>query len=311
MTILRFASKALVIADDAIEKVLEQARRAAQSGAPVLIYGESGTGKELIARFIHQCSARKERSFVSVNCAAIPETLMEAEFFGFERGAFTGAFNQRIGKFERAQGGTLLLDEVSEMPVTLQSKLLRVLQEGEIDRLGGRETVPVDCRVIATTNRDLGQRIREKAFRSDLFYRLNVLSITCPPLRGRPSAIETLALAFLEQACERHTRSLVKLTDKAMQMLVGYAWPGNVRQLQNVIERAVVNSDASEIDCRDLHLEEAVEETTSARNDSLASLEQDHILRVLKKTGGNREEAAGLLGITSRTLRTKLRLYGV
>src|SRR5688572_10652239 len=225
MTLLRFHNRTLLVADEAMQRTVDLATRAAATGAPVLLCGESGTGKELIARYLHEKSARAKGPFISVNCAAIPEGLMEAELFGYERGAFTGAIQQRIGKFERANGGTLLLDEISEMSTALQAKLLRVLQEGEVDRLGGRDAVAIDTRIVATTNRDLETLMDEGKFREDLFYRLNVVRIQCVPLRGRSHAILKLAFQFLRQSAGRHAKPVAAITASAEEKLVGHPWP--------------------------------------------------------------------------------------
>jgi two-component system response regulator FlrC len=293
-----------------MEKTLELASRAARSSMPVLVVGPSGTGKELIARFIHERGERARKPFLSINCAAIPEGLMEAELFGYERGAFTGAVAQRIGRFERASGGTLLLDEVSEMPVHLQAKLLRVLQEGEIDRLGGSHPIPIRTRIIATTNVEPLELIRKEAFRADLFYRLNVIRIDCAPLSGRPEAIATLAVELLRKACDAAGSGPKRLAPGALEKLCAYGWPGNVRELQNALERAVLLSDSEtvseeQLDLRALHLPEP--ESTPV---DLAGLEQKHILSMVEQTQGNRTEAARRLGISVRTLHNKLKAFG-
>jgi len=308
-SVLHFHKRHLVVADDIMTKTIEQASKAARSDAAVLLCGESGTGKELVARYIHEKSDRASGPFVSVNCAAIPEGLIEAEFFGFERGAFTGAIAQRIGKFERAQGGTLLLDEISEMPVTLQAKLLRVIQEGEIDRLGGRDAVAIDCRIIATTNREPVGLIRAGRFREDLYYRLNVVRIDCSPLRGRADAILSLADEFLRQATSRGGNSAQRFSRDAKDRLRSHAWPGNIRELQNAVQRAVLACEGTVIEVEHLS---CLSEIGSSEEpvQSLADLEQQHILKILSEVGGNRNRAADRLGITSRTLRTKLKLYG-
>jgi transcriptional regulator with PAS, ATPase and Fis domain len=311
MTTLELADRYFVIADESMERTVQSAARAAATTAPVLICGESGTGKELMARFIHEKSKRNRGPFLSVNCAAIPEGLIEAELFGYEKGAFTGAIQQRIGKFERASQGTFLLDEVSEMPLHLQAKLLRVLQEGEIDRIGGSGSIRIQPRIIATTNRDPIDLIRSGSFRQDLFYRLNVLRVECPPLRGRKNAIRKLAQEFLNRSPYRDLFALAPvLTDDAMQKLMDHSWPGNVRELQNVVERAIVNSDGKPITRAQLQLAEGMERMGAIASDSLSHLEQNHIMGTLDKVDGNRTEAARRLGISVRTLRNKLKIYG-
>ena len=315
MTLIRFQNRRLVVADDVMERTLTLASRAASSRAPVLLCGPSGTGKELIARFIHEKSTRGREPFVSVNCAAIPEGLMEAELFGYERGAFTGAVGQRLGKFELANGGTLLLDEVSEMSVALQAKLLRVLQEGEVDRLGARQPIPIDARIIATTNREPLALVRQGKFREDLFYRLNVIRIDCSALAGRSSAVLALAEEFLRQFGTTEGRAGISFSESARELLVQHPWPGNVRELRNAVERAVLITDGERIEAchledlhRDLHGRGGEPETKSAQ--TLARLEQAHIQETLRRTGGNRSQAAEILGISVRTLRNKLKLYG-
>ncbi len=308
MNIYRFKNRTLVVSDDQMQETLALATRAARCLAPVLICGESGTGKELVARYIHEKSERATGSFISVNCAAIPEGLMEAELFGYERGSFTGAIAQRIGKFERANGGTLLLDEISEMPVTLQAKLLRVLQEGEVDRLGGKDPIRVNARIIATTNREPLHLIREEKFRSDLFYRLNVIRIDCSPLRGREKAVRTLAQEFMVQACERQDRPSLDLANTAIEKLVAHDWPGNVRELQNAIERAVLLNDGTELNGSHFDLRRGDADAPEMAR-SLEALEKNRIFEVLGSNGGNRTQAAKELGISIRTLRNRLRDY--
>lgn len=312
MTTLNFHQRKMLVADESMGQLLSVAKRAANSGASVLLCGESGTGKELIARFIHEMSVRSEKPFISVNCAAIPDGLMEAELFGFEKGAFTGALAQRIGKFERAQGGTLLLDEVSEMPIALQAKLLRVLQEAEIDRLGGKEPVQIDTRIIATTNRDPLSLIQQGTFREDLYFRLNVLRIDCQPLRGRREAILNLAEFFLEALKERYERPELKLTAGARDKLSSHSWPGNIRELSNAIERSSLLVESNSIEAEDIQFLLPVgrlETSMDQPAQSLAQLEQKHIENTLKGLEGNRTEAAKRLGISVRTLRNKLKEY--
>ncbi len=311
-TTLTFQNRNLIVADTAMEDILKLATRAAASPSPVLICGESGTGKELIARFIHEKSARSNEPFVSINCAAIPEGLMEAELFGYERGAFTGAVSQRIGKFEQAHRGTLLLDEISEMKLGLQAKLLRVLQEGEVDRLGARGTVAINTRIIATTNKDPMQLIGEEKFREDLFYRLNVIRIDCLPLEKRPEAILNLTHQFVNQSTQRQEKNEMRLSEEAIHKLVSYRWPGNVRELQNAVERAVLLCEEDVL--KEEHfcfLSLPHREKTVGGTRTLAALEQEHICSVLETVQGNRTAAARLLGISVRTLRNKLKEYQV
>lgn len=309
---IEFHNRKLIVADESMETTLELARRGARTEAPVLIAGESGTGKELVARFIHEKSQRAGGPFVSVNCAAIPEGLLEAEFFGHERGAFTGAIAQKIGKFERAKGGTLLLDEISEMPFPLQAKLLRVLQEGELDRLGGGAPVAIDCRVIATTNRDPLSLIREGKFREDLYFRLNVIRVDCTPLRGRRDAVQTLAAEFVKKSCDKFGMPQTGITKEGWERLLSYEWPGNIRELLNAIERGVLLADGAAIGPEHLvgliAIARDVEEEPHPV--SLAELEKRHIEKTLARTAGHQEKAAAILGITSRTLRNKLKVFG-
>lgn len=312
MNTISFHQRSMLIADSIMSNLLQVAKKAAQSKATVLLCGESGTGKELFARYIHEMSPRQEQSFVTINCAAIPEGLMEAELFGFEKGAFTGAWMQRIGKFEKAKEGTLLLDEVTEMPIALQAKLLRVIQEGEIDRLGGKDPIAINTRLIATSNRDPLQLAKEGCFREDLFYRLNVLRIDCPPLRERPEAIKNFAQYFLNQNCEKYQKDKSMLSPSLLELLQSYHWPGNIRELSNVIERAVLLSDQVEIQREAVIplLNPAVSNGNRfEETGSLASIEQQHIEETLKNTNGNKTEAARRLGISVRTLRNKVRQY--
>lgn len=301
METIRLKNKSLVVGDSEMANVLKDATRAATTSHPVLLCGESGTGKELIARYIHERSERASRPFIAVNCAAIPEGLMEAELFGFEKGAFTGALFQRIGKFELASGGTLLLDELSEMPFPLQAKLLRVLQEGEIDRLGAREPVRIDVRIIATSNKIPERLIAEGKFREDLYYRLNVIRLNCPALLGRNQAIENLTHFFLKS---------VGISAEAMDKLRTHLWPGNVRELENVIERAILKGDGGCIFPEAISFERLrVERNGPQGGRTLAEVERESILSALDSKGGNRTYAAKELGISVRTLRNKLKEY--
>ncbi len=292
-------------ATPAVRRLLAVARKAARSTATVLVEGESGTGKEVLARFIHSESSRKSRPFVAVNCAAIPDSLLESELFGHERGAFTGATMRREGKFELASGGTLLLDEIGEMPRELQAKLLRVLQEKTVDRIGGREPVPVDLRVVATTNVDLAAAVESADFRQDLYYRLKVVRLHLPPLRNRPEDIELLAGAF----CAALGGAERSLSEPALKRLSAHAWPGNVRELKNVIECALTLSSSQQIQEQDLFLDGPESRSGSSAPRTVAEAEQSLILSTLEQTNGNRTRAAEQLGISIRTLRNKLGQY--
>ena len=296
-------------------EILEMARGVAASDVNVVITGESGTGKELLARFIHENSPRSKASLVSVNCASIPDNLLESELFGHEKGAFTGASHRRTGKFELAHNSTLLLDEIAEMRTSLQAKLLRVLQEKEVERLGGSRPIPVDFRALATTNRDLQEEVSSGRFREDLYYRLNVVPIHLPPLRDRSEDTPILAEHFSQQITGRLGMPAKTFTDKALAVLGERAWKGNIRELKNVVERAVVLSRASILDVSDLFLGDrmAPEPPRAAQptpKRGLRAMEKDLILQTLKEAGGNRSQTARLLGISVRTLRNKLKEYG-
>jgi two-component system response regulator FlrC len=295
-----------------MKKILQMAETVAPSRASILIMGESGTGKELIARYIHAKSARAQRDFVAVNCAALPEGLLESELFGYERGAFTGAEQKKLGKFEIANQSTFLLDEISELPLSLQAKLLRVLQEGEIERLGGAKPIKVDVRIIAATNKNLIDLVSQGLFREDLFYRLNVIPLTIPPLRQRAKDIEMLAQVFLDLTCEQNGFALKKLSREALQKLIAWRWPGNVRELQNVIERAALLSKGTEIQLEDVVLngtpgDKSVESIEVGL--TVSEAERRLIMRTLEFTQNNRTQAAHILGISIRTLRNKLNEY--
>ncbi|MBI3826059.1 MAG: sigma-54-dependent Fis family transcriptional regulator [Candidatus Rokubacteria bacterium] len=284
----------------------------ADSSATVLIQGESGAGKELVAQAIHERSPRRQGPFVAVNCAALPETLLESELFGYEKGAFTGAAGRKEGRFELADGGTLFLDEVADLLPVTQPKILRVLQEGEFERLGGTRTLRVDVRIVTATNQDLAQMVKDKRFREDLFYRLKVITITVPPLRERREDIRLLAQHFLHLYAAKNNRKLAGFTDDAMRRLEGYSWPGNVRELENVIERAVVLARESLIDVTELPEEIAgaaplPEGVMSVRiGTPLAEIEQRLLEATLRATKGNKTLTARLLGIDPRTVARKL-----
>ena len=288
--------------------------RAAATDATVLITGASGTGKELLARRIHRGSRRSDRPFVAVNCAAIPDNLAESELFGHEKGAFTGAESQRIGRFEQADGGTLLLDEVGELPEAVQAKLLRVLEERKVERVGGGAAVPVDIRLVAATNRDLETEVKAGRFREDLFYRLNVMRLELTPLRDRPGDLELLAPELLEALSKRLGVPAKRLSHDAMRRLEAHHWPGNVRELRNVLERAMIVSTSDEIATEDLpEFAEppSAPAVAAAVPISLADRERRAILEALEQTGGHREKAAELLGVSVRTLYSRLKEYDI
>ncbi len=308
----------VVYKDKTMENVLQLAKQIAPSTASVLITGESGTGKEVIAKYIHANSKRSSAPFVAVNCAAIPENLLESELFGYEKGAFTGAVARRIGKFEEADGGTLLLDEISEMDIRLQAKLLRVLQERQIDRIGGKKPIDVDVRILATSNRNMQQEVLNKTFREDLYFRLNVVNIAIPPLRRRKDDIIPLAEYFIKKYSDMNDIPVKPLSQKAAGMLQAYNWQGNVRELENTIHRAVLLSTGPEIAEDAVMLmntaEQTGDETAGQTGESMvgrtvADVEKDLIISTLKHTLGNRTHAANILGISIRTLRNKLKQY--
>jgi DNA-binding NtrC family response regulator len=303
----------IVTQDPAFSLVLERARQAAASTVTVLVEAESGTGKELIARMIHQESPRASGPFVAVNCAALPENLLESELFGFERGSFTGASVSKPGKFELAHRGTLLLDEVGEMAPILQAKLLRVLQEHEVDRIGGKEPVRIDVRVIATTNRDLAMLVHNGEFREDLYYRLNVILLNIPPLRQRGGDIPLLADFFCRRYGKAFGKNGVCCSPAALQVLSAQQWPGNVRELENAIQRAVALAAGPVIEPSDLGAAAPMlrAETSMKVGTTVRDMERQLIQKTLENTGGNRTQAARLLGISLRTLRNKLNEFGL
>jgi len=307
---IRFGKRTLIVCDEQMKETLRRALQIATSDVPVLIVGESGSGKELVARYIHEKSHRAKFPMVSVNCAAIPDGLMEAELFGFERGAFTGAIQSQVGKFERASGSTLLLDELSEMSFALQAKLLRVLQENEIDRLGGKGPIAINTRIIATTNKDPWTLMKEGKFREDLYYRLNVIRINCSPLGGRESAILALSRCFLEELCEFHEKQTMSFDESAVTALLKHRWPGNIRELRNTIERAVLLTEGPRIGPEQLEFLPDLKDRADNPCRSLAEMERQLIESTLEQTHGHRNKAAEELGISVRTLHNKLKQYG-
>lgn len=321
---------ALICRDDAMATVLALANQIAGSGASVLITGESGTGKEVMARHLHRKSTRADKPFISVNCAAIPDNLLESELFGHEKGSFTGAVARRIGKFEEANTGTLLLDEISEMDARMQAKLLRAIQERIIDRVGGTRPIPVDIRIIATSNRNLNDAVRDGHFREDLLYRLNVVNLKIPPLRDRPQDIDALADHFGDKYADENGLPKKPISPDARRKLMTARWPGNVRELENTMHRAVLLSSGSEISVDAIltpeggmvgeaisnigsiaHQAVAAAEAATATlvGRTVADVERDLILETLDHCVGNRTHAANILGISIRTLRNKLKLY--
>src|SRR5438874_5225332 len=303
---------AVIGSSPAFRRMMTLLEQVAGSSATVLVQGESGTGKELVARAIHTRSVRSRGPFVAVNCAALPETLLESELFGYEKGAFTGAAGRKEGRFELADGGTLFLDEVSDLSAVTQPKILRVLQEGEFERLGGTKTLRVDVRIVAATNQGLAQMVREKRFREDLYYRLNVITMTVPPLRERSEDIRVLAQHFLRVYAAKNGRELEGFTGEAIERLEAYAWPGNVRELENLIERSVVLARKDRIEAEDLPDEivgvkrpprDAILELIGT---PLGEIEQRLLDETLRITGGNKTQAAKLLGIDVRTVARKL-----
>ena len=297
--------------DRMMKEILALCDRIAGSNAPVLIQGESGTGKELLARYIHKKSPRHQGPFIAVNCASLPESLFESELFGHEKGAFTGALCKKIGKFELANHGTLLLDEITEMSPFLQAKLLRVIQENELDRIGGREPIPIDVRIVATTNRAIETLIEQGAFREDLYFRLNVISIQLLPLRERREDIELLTRHFLRKYSLQYGKPEVSASGEVFRWLREQPWRGNVRELKNVVERAVLTSSASVLSLKDFSQKEEGASLRVAGTSpfSLREMEREMIFKALNSANGNRTQAAKMLGISIRTLRNKLQEY--
>ncbi|MDC0947221.1 sigma-54 dependent transcriptional regulator [Nitrospinaceae bacterium] len=304
--------KRIVTQNEEMKKLLQFAENVSYSKSTVLIMGETGTGKELFARYIHQCSPRSEKPFMAVNCAALPEGLLESELFGHEKGSFTGATENKEGKFELANKSSLLLDEVTEMSPPLQAKLLRVLQEHEVDKIGGRAPIPVDVRVIATSNRDIRKRIQDHEFREDLYYRLNVVPINLIPLRERIDDIPVLVENFINQFCQENGKSSIKVDSATLTLLKKYRWPGNIRELGNIVERSCLMCQGDTMlpshlfFDKELHRNEKVAPRISG---TIYEIEKELIMQTLEEVSGNKTKAAHSLGISIRTLRNKLNEY--
>ena len=300
-------------ADAKMKQLIAMAENVASSRAAILINGESGTGKELLARFIHAKSSRSSKPFYAINCAAVPENLLESELFGYEKGAFTGADQRKIGKFELASNSTFLLDEITEMPLLLQAKLLRVLQEGEIERLGGHQPIKVNVRIIATTNRNILEQVQKNLFREDLYYRLNVIPLEIPALRKRVRDIELLSRLFIEMSCADNNLPMKRLSEDAIHKMLSWSWPGNVRELQNVIERSTLLATHETLSANEILIDgfDESKTTTSGLEPGMTVFEAERmlILKTLEHTGQNRTRAAQLLGISIRTLRNKINEY--
>jgi formate hydrogenlyase transcriptional activator len=306
----------IVGSSPALRAVLEQVRIVAPTDSTVLIEGETGTGKEVMARAIHTHSKRRTQPFVKVNCAAIPTELLESELFGHEKGAFTGAVTQRIGRFETAHGGTLFLDEIGDLPLNLQTKLLRALQEQEFERVGGNRTIRVDVRIVAATNRDLKKMVEENTFRADLYYRLAVFPVRVPPLRERPEDIPLLACYFVQKHARRMDRNIESISTRSIQALTSYDWPGNIRELQNVIERSVVLSDAPELHVAlpELDVKSAPVALYGRATNPSEAVERARILQVLRETKGmvgGTNGAAARLGLKRTTLQSRMRKHNI
>ncbi len=307
----RYRFENIIAKSPKMQRVVELIKVVAKSNATVLITGDSGTGKELVARAIHSQSYRRDKPFIAVSCAALPESLLESELFGHEKGAFTGAYAQKKGKFEAANRGTLFLDEIGEMSANIQVHLLRVLEEKEFTRVGGNELIKVDVRVISATNKDLKKAVANGEFREDLYYRLNVVTIELPPLRERKEDIPLLAQHFLKKFAVENQKEITDFSPEATDFLLKYDWPGNVRELENAIERAVILAKDSCIDIADLPQENRLLAHSPPRGESLREVEKNHILNVLNETGGNYSEAARILGISRATLYNKIKEYGI
>ncbi len=309
----RFKSEEFVYESEAMQEVASLIVRIAGTDSTCLITGESGTGKEVIARLIHELSPRRDMPLVKVNCSAIPETLLESELFGYEKGAFTGAAQRKLGKFELADKGDIFLDEIGDMPIILQSKLLRVIQEREIERLGGLHPIKIDVRIIAATNRNLEEEVKKNTFREDLYYRLNVVKIEIPPLRERKIDIPPLIEFFLERYNKRHRKAIKGLTKEARDLLIKYDFPGNVRELENIIERAVILSRGEYITLDDLSISQSKKDMINEGTvkDVVGSIEKNMIIEALIKNNWIQTKAAASLGMSERMLRYKMNKYGI
>lgn len=304
--------KRIVTQNEEMKKLLQFAENVSYSKSTVLIMGETGTGKELFARYIHQCSPRSEKPFMAVNCAALPEGLLESELFGHEKGSFTGATENKEGKFELANNSSLLLDEVTEMSPPLQAKLLRVLQEHEVDKIGGRAPIPVDVRVIATSNRDIRKRIQDQEFREDLYYRLNVVPINLIPLRERIDDIPVLVENFINQFCQENGKSSIKVDSATLTLLKKYRWPGNIRELGNIVERSCLMCQGDTMLPSHLFFDKELhrnEKEAPRMSGTIYEIEKELIMQTLEEVSGNKTKAADSLGISIRTLRNKLNEY--
>lgn len=314
---LRTSTK-IIAESQAMKKILSEVSQIATSNANVLITGESGTGKEIIAHTVHYQSTRSHRPFIKVNCAAIPETLIESEFFGHEKGSFTGASATHRGRFELANGGSLLLDEITEVPLSFQAKLLRAIQEQEFERVGGTKPIKVDVRIISTSNRDMKEAVAQKKIREDLFFRLNVMPIHLPPLRERKEDILPLAEYFIEKLCQENHKNKKIITPDAKKRILAYDWPGNVRELANILERAVVLNTSDRISAEEIYLNNPFGPFSDTKEEgplpvgmTLQELEKRLIIETLQKMNNNRTKTAETLGISVRTLRNKLQEYNI
>lgn len=307
---IKRTSNPIIYKSETIERLIETAERMAQSKAPVLITGDSGTGKELFARMIHERS-RMNEVFIGVNCGALNENLLESELFGHEKGSFTGADRQKPGRFEMADGGTIFLDEIGEISLNMQVKLLRVIQEGQFERVGGTKSIKTDVRIIAATNRNLEDEIKNSRFREDLYYRLNVLQLEIPPLRERKEDIEELTEYFIRKYAEENGKNINKISAPALNKLRTYSFPGNVRELQNIIQRAVILDNDNIIDSDDILLREITSGNAGTLPEAVREIETQWIIKAMKKSGNSANKAARLLGITPRMLRYKMEKYGI
>jgi len=305
----RYRFENIIAKSPRMKQVIEVIKVVAKSNATVLITGESGTGKELVARAVHSQSYRKDKPFIAVSCAALPETLLESELFGHEKGSFTGAHAQRKGKFETANKGTIFLDEIGEMSANIQVHLLRVLEEKEFSRVGGNELIKVDVRVVSATNKDMKQAVADGQFREDLYYRLNVVTIELPPLRERKEDIPLLAQHFLKKFAMENQKEITGFSPEATDFLLKYEWPGNVRELENAIERAVILAKSPYIESADLPQESLTLAQSVLSGKNLEEIEKGHIINVIDETGGNYSKAARILGISRATLYNKIRAY--